>query len=128
MRPSLQKRLETFFVEYLPYSNTQRATTLRPLTDSEKQELNWLQLNATYKGRGNIPVYGYDSAPFLNPHQKEKIEAANRVFCRGLVILLENRNNGVYTTQKEFAKQFRFRVKEWAIEADLFNLLFSTLF
>ena len=88
MDVSAQEKLVEFFERYLPRVQCKRGT--RPLDAEERGMLNWLQkcgtaderLNpalggSTVHGRGNVPLWGFEHAPFFS----DEVMCETSLYC-----------------------------------------------
>jgi len=125
MKVNNQEKLTHFVTRY----------THQALSNDEKMKLDYLELYATpdewkhpkrgaktKHGKCNIPLFGFDDAPFFDVEVKNKINKANKEFCNNLMINV-NKN----LSEKELVLAYHTEMKKWARKIDLFQELYKTL-
>lgn len=75
----------------------------------------------------HLPLFGFEDAPYLDQLQRERVRNANFNFAKELYTVIRNAVSGKYATGEEMEKQYRWRIKRWALAVDLAGLLRSTL-
>lgn len=88
----------------------------RQLTDVQVALLSSLESSATYDGRGNVVLFGYENAPFFSDVERASVQSATRQFVHNFDF---DRCNT--------AQPYRLALRDWAQSLNLHHALLVTI-
>mmetsp|Transcript_34525 Transcript_34525/g.97389 ORF Transcript_34525/g.97389 Transcript_34525/m.97389 type:complete len:348 (-) Transcript_34525:140-1183(-) len=115
-----QERITHFFRRY-------RSAGCRRIGQRETALLERLRSEASRLQRGNVILYDLENAPYFSSATRTLIAAENRKFVRNFNTFFEKAIDSNSWSKKEQNRQYRRRLKNWAIAINLHDKLLKTL-
>ncbi|MCM2277777.1 MAG: amidoligase family protein [Oligoflexia bacterium] len=98
----------------------------RELTSQELSALTDIANNAV-RGRGHVPLFPFEKAPYLSELEKIRIHDASFEFQKKTLRLIQKAAAGEYPSADELHKQYRYLIKQWSQSLGLQSLLERSL-